>query len=106
MDEVLLTTEQEEEARRMEDILLAKLRAEIRLIARAQAAKRTRDLLGENEFQLRDAGRSLMARVVETALAERKKGGTRAPASPVRNARKTRGSSDTAPADSPPSSDR
>jgi hypothetical protein len=50
------------------------------------------ELLGKTEFEVRDRVHDLGARVIETALEERKKGGTTGRASPARIATKQRGS--------------
>ena len=80
MDEVELTVEQEEEAKRIEDILKAQAAVEIRGIARLLASKCNRELLGETEFRMRDAVHRIGARGIDAALAERKKRGTADPA--------------------------
>lgn len=88
MDEIVLTPEQQAEAERIEDILSAKSRAEIRYIARLLASKSNRELLGETEFRIRDAVHRLGASGIDAALYERKKGGTMS----VRIAERMRGS--------------
>lgn len=75
MDEVELTAEQAAEAERIEDILRAQAEVEIRRIARLLASKENRELLGETEFQVRDAVHRMGARGIDAALAERKKRG-------------------------------
>lgn len=75
--EIELTEAQEEEAARIEDLLRAKSRLEVRFISRLLASKPDRELLGETEFQIRDAVHRLGAHGVDAALAERKKRGTR-----------------------------
>jgi hypothetical protein len=47
------------------------------------ASKPDAQLLGKTEFEVRDAVHRLGAKAIETALRERKKGGTAAPASPA-----------------------
>lgn len=90
--ELELTTEQEEEAARIEDILAAKARAEVRFIARLLASKSNRELLGRTEFQIRDAVHRLGAAGIDAALEERKKGGIKGRVSSARRAVKTRNS--------------
>lgn len=80
MFEVELTAEQEAEAQRIEDILKAGASVEFRRMARLLASKSNRELLGETEFQIRDAVHRLGARGIDTALEERKKRGTEDPA--------------------------
>lgn len=77
MEEFELTAEQEEEAKRIEDVLMSGARAEVRWMARLLASRRNAELLGETEFRMRDAGHRIAARGLDAALAERKKGGTR-----------------------------
>lgn len=93
MNEIQLTPEQEAEAARIEDIVKAGAAAEIRQMARLLASKCNRELLGETEFQIRDAVHRLGARAVDTALQERKKGGTKDPARPAKTATGTPASS-------------
>ena len=80
MDEFKLTAEQEAEAARIEDLLKAQAAVEVKRIARLLASKENRRLLGETEFQIRDAVHRLGARAIDAALSERKKGGTAGPA--------------------------
>jgi len=77
-----LTPEQRDEAGRIEQRLLAVIGDEIRGIAELLASKPDGQLLGAAEFQVRDRVHTIGARAIETALDERKKGGTkvRAPA--------------------------
>jgi hypothetical protein len=97
MDEIELTPEQEQEAERIEDIVIGTMKVEARRIARLLASKNNRELLGETEFHVREAMHRLGARTFDAALSERKKRGTKteAPASSVLNAAPTRGLSDT-----------
>jgi hypothetical protein len=76
-NEIVLTAEQEAEAKRIEDLLRAQSEVEIRKMARFLASRSNRQLLGETEFVLRDAVHRIGARGIEAALEERKKGGTR-----------------------------
>jgi hypothetical protein len=89
LPEVELTAEQEEEARRIEDILAAKSAVEIRFIARLLASKSNRELLGATEFQIRDAVHRLGAAGIDAALSERKKRGTKGQVLSVPSAAKT-----------------
>lgn len=73
MEEFVLTPEQEEEARRIEDNLKAASAVEIRRIARLLASKENRHLFGETEFQVRDAVHRIAQRGMDAALAERKR---------------------------------
>lgn len=96
MENLVLTPEQEAEAARIEDILKAKAAVEIHHIARLLASKSDRELLGQTEFQLRDAVHRLGASGIDAALSERKKRDTAPRARSVRTVRKMPGSRDTA----------
>ena len=78
-----LTVDQEAEARRIFDALKHAADADLLALARLLAAKADGDLLGVTEFAVRDAVHRLGAKALETALAGRKKGGTKAPAEPA-----------------------
>ncbi len=71
-----LTPQQEAEAERLYELLHDALLQEARHLARQLASKEDRHLLGQNEFDLRDAVHRLAASALQTALNERKKGGT------------------------------
>jgi hypothetical protein len=73
----VLTPEQLAEAARIEDILMAKTRVEVRGIAMLLASKSNRELFGETEFRVRDAVHRIGAHALDTALEGRKKGGTK-----------------------------
>jgi hypothetical protein len=96
--DVELTAEQEEEAARIEDILVGKARAEARYIARLVASKQNQELFGETEFQIRDAVHRIGAAGLDAALELRKKGGTKAPVACAPSAVATPGSTAIAPA--------
>ena len=74
-----LTPEQQDEAQRLEGILMESVRADIRSIAELLASKPDRQLLGQTEFEVRDLVHKIGAKSLETALDERKKGGTKGP---------------------------
>jgi hypothetical protein len=95
MDQMELTAEQEAQAARIEDVILAGMRAEVRTMARFRASRQDGELLGASEFLIRDRCHALGARVIDAALSERKKGGTVDQAGSARAARKTRSSRDT-----------
>jgi hypothetical protein len=80
MAEIPLTLEQEAEAQRLFELFQQPLLQEARRLARLFASKATPQLLGKTEFELRDAVHHLGAQLLQTALDERKKGGTKAPA--------------------------
>jgi len=71
-----LTPEQEAEAQRWADIVMDRTREEILQMTRLLVSKPDAELLGATEFEVRDRVHTIGARVLETALTERKKGGT------------------------------
>lgn len=75
MREVILTPEQEAEAERIFDCAMAEARVKLKEAARLVARKKNSEMLGETEFELRDAVHRIGARLVDTALQERKKRG-------------------------------
>lgn len=75
-----LTPEQQAEAQRLTELLSGLFAEELDHVVRLLASKDDRHLLGPTEFELRDVVHRLAARSLQTALNERKKGGTRAPA--------------------------
>jgi len=77
MCQVKLNEEQRAEAARIEEILLATMRAEAKVIAELLASKGNSQLFGATEFELRDRCLALGRSAVETVLEERKKGGTK-----------------------------
>ena len=81
-----LTPEQREEADRIKRRLLTVVEDEIQGIAELLASKPDRQILGETEFQVRDRAHKIGALAIETALDERKKGGTKVPAPAARPA--------------------
>lgn len=95
MDRIELTAEQEAQAARIEDVILAGMRAEVRAMARFMASRQDGEVLGESEFRIRDRCHALGARVIDAALSERKKGGTADRAASARTAGKTQSSKDT-----------
>jgi hypothetical protein len=78
-----LTPEQQAEADRLYAALTAAAATDLRDLAELLAAKADGDLLGPTEFQVRDLVHRLGAKALQTALAERKKRGTTAPAGPA-----------------------
>jgi predicted GNAT family N-acyltransferase len=75
-----LSAEQEAEAQRIFQILKSTTNDDLLALARLLASKKDRDLLGQTEFEVRDRVHQIGAKAMETALHERKKGGTKAPA--------------------------
>jgi hypothetical protein len=72
-----LTPEQEAEAQRLAEIIGRKARDEALQMARILVSKSDAEIFGRTEYELRDAAHRVAAHALETALAERKKGGTR-----------------------------
>jgi hypothetical protein len=75
-----LTPEQQVEAQRIADVLMETARQEVVAIAELLASKPDDKLLGKTEFEVRDRVHKIGAKAIETALNERKKGGTKGPA--------------------------
>jgi hypothetical protein len=75
-----LTSQQEAEAQRLFEALQRPFLDEARRLARLLASKPDSQLLGRAEFEVRDAVHRLGAAALQSALDERKKGGTKAPA--------------------------
>ena len=77
MSDIVLTPEQEAVAQRLAAIIGKKAQEEALLMARLLASKPDAQLLGATEFAIRDRVHKLGAFALETALKERKKGGTK-----------------------------
>ena len=77
--ELPLTPEQAEAAERIYQVLRSACDDDIRQIARLLASKPNDKLLGTTEFEVRDRVHRIGAKAIETALNERKKGGTKGP---------------------------
>ena len=92
MADIQLTPEQEAEAQRIAAIVGNKVHEETLRIARLLASKPDAELFGQTEYEVRDRVHALGAQALQTALQERKKGGTTARASSARTARKRRDS--------------
>jgi hypothetical protein len=75
-----LTTEQAEIAERIFQSLRQATESDLRSLAELLASKPDRQLLGQTEFEVRDRVHKIGAKALETALEERKKGGTKVPA--------------------------
>jgi hypothetical protein len=74
-----LTAEQTESAERIYQSLRQAVESDLRSLAELLASKPDRQLLGQTEFEVRDRVHTIGAKAIETALKERKKGGTRGP---------------------------
>ena len=77
MAEITLSPEQEAEAQRLADIIAQRAKDEVLVMARLLVSKQDHEMLGATEFQIRDRVHQLGAHAIETALNERKKGGTK-----------------------------
>lgn len=77
MANLQLTAEQEMEAQRLADRVMMRTREEVLQIARLLVSKPDRELLGKTEFEVRERVHRIGAHALETALQERKKGGTK-----------------------------
>jgi hypothetical protein len=88
MAQLNLTPEQEAQAQRLTDLVMARTREEVLQMNRLMLSKPDGELLGATEFEIRDRVHEIGAKVIETALNERKKGGTKDRASAVRTAKK------------------
>ena len=75
-----LTPEQVELAERIYQTLRQATDSDLRGLAELLASKSDRQLLGRTEFDVRDRVHKIGAKAFETALDERKGGGTRVPA--------------------------
>jgi hypothetical protein len=75
-----LTAAQQDEANRLFQLLHGPFVEEARRLAELLASKDNAHLLGKTEFEVRDALHRLGAATLQTALQERKKGGTKGPA--------------------------
>ena len=77
MTDLNLTAEQEAEAQRLADIIAQKTKEEALQMARLMVSKKDHELLGATEFEIRERVHKLGAFAIETAVNQRKKGGTR-----------------------------
>jgi hypothetical protein len=76
--DIPLTPAQEAEAQHAYELLQQTFLDEARRFARLLASKPDREQQGKTEVEVRDQFHRLAARALQTALDERKKGGTRA----------------------------
>jgi hypothetical protein len=77
MSELQLTPEQEAEAQHLAEIIAEKAKQEALLMARLLVSKKDHEILGATEFEIRDRVHRIGSHAIETALNERKKGGTK-----------------------------
>ena len=76
MTELQLSPEQEAEAQRLADIIVEKTKVEALQMARLLVSKPDHELLGATEFAIRDRVHKIGAVAIESAVNQRKKGGT------------------------------
>jgi len=89
-----LTPEQQAEAERIRQALLAAADADICELAELLASKPDSKIFGQTEFAVRDIVNRIGAKAIETALEGRKKGGTKVRPTPVPTAVKSPASND------------
>ncbi len=89
MADIPLTADQEAQAQSLLEAVQQAVLDEARQMARLLASKEDAHLLGRTEFDLRDHAHRLAARLLESALDGRKKGGTAVPAPPAPSASRT-----------------
>jgi hypothetical protein len=77
MSQFQLTSEQEAQAQRLTDLTMSRTREELLQMYRLMVSKPDQELLGPTEFEIRERVHRIGAEVIETALKERKKGGTK-----------------------------
>lgn len=93
MSQQPLPPERNEEAERIYQILKARVDTDLRGLAELLASKADHEIFGSTEFEVRDRVHRIGAEAIQTALEERKKRGTKAPAVVASTARKGRSSS-------------
>jgi hypothetical protein len=76
MADIQLTPEQEAQAKRIAEIVSQKFLDEALQMARLLVSKPDQEFFGKTEYEIRDRVHRLGACTIETALQERKKGGT------------------------------
>jgi hypothetical protein len=79
MGELVLTPEQEAQAQRLAAVIGQKAQEEALQMARLLVSKPDAQLLGTVEFEVRERAHQIAAHALQTALNERKKGGTKDP---------------------------
>jgi hypothetical protein len=79
LDAPFLTPEQAAEADRLFHVLRPAVEDELRRLTQLLASKPDDKLLGKTEFEVRDRVHTIGVKAIETALNERKKGGTKGP---------------------------
>ena len=72
-----MTDQQREEMARIQDIVMAKVRVEVAAMAEMLVWKSNGEFFGETEFVLRDRCHTIGGHVLDAALEQRKKRGTK-----------------------------
>lgn len=97
MEDLLKTAVCEEEispeVERVIAVVMKAIEGDVRRIAEALVLKRDDQLFGSGEFDLRKKVLGMASHMLEATVNDRKKGGIKVPARPVRTAAKTPGSS-------------
>jgi hypothetical protein len=93
MRDLPLSPDQEAQAQAIYQRIKERFDSEAQRLARLMASKDDCHLLGDTEFQIRDRVHELGAEVLQIALDERKKGGTKVPAPIAPSAAKRRAAS-------------
>lgn len=75
MSEIHLTPEQEAEAQEIKAKVLASVNSDIDQMCRLMASKQDHELLGKNEFDMRDIGHKIVATTIEAGVNQRAKKG-------------------------------
>jgi hypothetical protein len=78
--DIELSADQEEQAQRIAAIIRQKVQDEALQMARLLVSKSDAEFFGKTEYEIRDRVHRIGAVAIETALEERKKGGTEGPA--------------------------
>jgi hypothetical protein len=82
-DDTVKRTEDDAETERLLGLVMKSIEDDLRGMAKAIVSKRDNELLGPGEFDLRDKVLKVACHVLETAINDRKKGGTEAAARTV-----------------------
>jgi len=85
--------EESTETERVVGLVMKAIEDDVRQMAKAIVSRRDDELLGPGEFDLRDRVLKAGCHILEAAINDRKKGGTKAAARLVRNVAKARASS-------------
>ena len=87
-----MTPKESAELQRVYDVMVKAMEREMWQLARFMVTRRDEELLGPTEFTVREKVLRAGAQALEVTINDRKKGGTKATASPVPTAAKTHAS--------------